>query len=236
MKEWLRRTEALLGAEAIERLSEARVAVLGLGGVGGAAAEALCRGGVGHLLLVDHDTVDVTNLNRQLMATADMIGKPKTEAALTRLRAICPEGDYTAEARFYLPEDSAFLFAWRPDFVVDAIDTVTSKLHLAVTCKERGVRLVTCLGTGNRLDPSLLRLGDIAETAGGCGCGLARVMRRELRRRGIEHCDVLYSLEAPQKVVCGTDNGRHAPGSAAFVPPAAGFLLASYVVRTLTSN
>lgn len=234
---WLQRTELLIGSEGLARLQSARVAILGLGGVGSAAAEALCRAGVGHLLLIDHDRVDLTNLNRQLVATREVVGWRKTDAQEKRLRAICPEGDFTFAAAFYLPENHAFLFDWSPDFVVDAIDTVTAKLHLAQECQARKIPLVTCLGTGNRLDPSQLRIGDIRETANGCGCGLARVMRRELKKRGVTSQTVLYSLETPRKTVCpDSQNGRHAPASIAFVPPAAGYLIASYVVRRLLGS
>ena len=189
---------------------------------------------MGHLLLIDHDRVDLTNLNRQLVATREVVGWRKTDAQEKRLRSICPEGDFTFTPEFYLPENHAFLFDWSPAFVVDAIDTVTAKLHLAQECQTRHVPLVTCLGTGNRLDPSQLRIGDICETANGCGCGLARVMRRELKKRGVTSQTVLYSLETPRKTVCpDSQNGRHAPASIAFVPPAAGYLIASYVVRRL---
>ena len=231
---WLARTALLLGQENVDRLAQARVAVLGLGGVGGAAAEGLCRAGIGHLLLVDHDSAEETNLNRQLMVTRETLGMEKAAACCKRLHAIRPDGDFTPAVRFYLPEDHAFLFDWKPDLVIDAIDTVTAKLHLAQQCETRGIPLVTCLGTGARLDPSLLRIGDIAETANGCGCGLARVMRRELKRLGITRRTVLYSLEQPRGAVCvGSEHGRHPPGSSAFVPPAAGFLLASWAVRRL---
>lgn len=234
MENWLERTELLIGTNGVERLQNARVAVLGLGGVGSAAAEGLCRAGIGHLLLIDHDTVSLTNLNRQLIATQAAIGQKKALAMAERLLSICPDGDFTPADIFYLPENSAFLYDWQPDYVVDAIDTVTAKLHLAQECRLRGIPLITCLGTGNRLDPSLLRVGDIAETANGCGCGLARVMRRELRRRGIQKQTVLYSLEPPIPAVCpGSAHGRHAPGSMAFVPPAAGLLIASWVTRQL---
>lgn len=158
MENWLARTALLIGEENTARLAGARGAVLGLGGVGSAAAEALCRAGVGHLLLVDHDTVDETNLNRQLVATRDAVGMRKADAELRRLGSIRPAGDFTAAYEFYLPDNSGFLFDWRPDFVLDCIDTVTAKLHLAEACARRGVPLYMCLGTGNRLDPGALRI------------------------------------------------------------------------------
>ena len=166
MQNWQKRTALLIGEDGVGRLERARVAILGLGGVGSAAAEALCRAGVGHLLLIDHDTVDETNLNRQLVATRPVIGMPKTQAALLRLRAIRPDGDFMPAEQFYLPDNSTFLFEWQPDYVIDAIDTVTAKLHLAGACAAHGVPLLMCLGTGNRLDPSALRAGDIADQAG----------------------------------------------------------------------
>ncbi len=231
--DWLERTRLLIGAEGIDALKRARVAVLGLGGVGSAAAEALCRAGIGHLLLVDHDQVDLTNLNRQLVATQEVVGWRKVDAMERRLRSIRPDGDFQLAYSFYLPDNCDFLYQWEPDFVVDAIDTVTAKLHLVQECSQRGIPLITCLGTGNRLDPSQLRIGDLSETANGCGCGLARVMRRELRKRGIPHQKVLFSLEPPAKAVCDGENGRHPPASAPFVPPAAGLLIASHVTREL---
>lgn len=234
---WLSRTECLFGREAMRVLSRARVAVLGLGGVGGSAAEALCRSGIGHLLLIDNDTIDETNLNRQLFATRGTIGQVKTQAALERLCAINPDGDFTGLQIFYEPDHDAALFDWKPDYIIDAIDTVSAKLHLIAGCAQRGVPLLCCLGTGNRTDPSQLRIGDIRETANGCGCGLARVMRRELRRAGITKQRVLYSLEQPRAALAAdSPAGRHSPASCAFVPPAAGMLLASYAVRELLSR
>ncbi|MBC8570990.1 tRNA threonylcarbamoyladenosine dehydratase [Zongyangia hominis] len=234
MEHWLSRTELLLGTENLEKLRESRVAVLGLGGVGSAAAEALARCGIGHLLLVDSDRVELTNLNRQLVATRDVLGKYKTRVLAERFSRIGDGLQVETAEEFYLPENRDFLFEFAPHFLVDAIDTVTAKLDLAVQCRDRGIGLITCLGTGNRIDPSQLVLGDIADTAG-CGCKLARVMRRELRRRGIEHTPVLYSTETPMQTLYVPDSpkGRHSPGSTAFVPPAAGFFLASYAVRQL---
>ena len=233
-REWLQRTETLLGTPAIDTLSQKTVVVLGLGGVGGAAAEAVCRMGVGKIVLVDNDTVDITNLNRQLFATADMVGHSKCFAAKKRLLSINPDLEVLCYEQFFLPENANFLFAHQPDLILDAIDTVTSKLYLSQECQRRSIPLITCLGTGNRLDPSMLRWGDISQTSG-CGCPLARVMRRELKKRGVEKQTVVYSIELPAKAICsgGEENGRHSPASCAFVPPAAGYLMASVGIRKL---
>lgn len=235
MFDFLTRSLPVLGAENLEKLQQSRVAVLGLGGVGGAAAEALCRCGVGHLLLVDNDTVSDSNRNRQLLATSSTVGKAKTAVACARLLDINPDCDIATEQRFYLPAESDFLYDWQPDAVIDAIDTVTAKLHLATECHQRGIALLSSMGTGNRMDPSKLQLGDIADTFGN-GCPLARVVRRELRGTGVDKLRVVYSTEQPVKSVCVEEqNGRHAPGSTAFVPPAAGFLLAYGVVKQILS-
>lgn len=229
---WLERTELVLGETRLRRLANARVAVIGLGGVGGAAAEALVRAGVGHMLFIDGDTVDDTNRNRQLLATTETVGMDKVSAAEGRYRAINPDGDFTFKKEFYLPENSAWLYDWQPDYIIDAIDTVTAKLDIAKQCKTRKIRLIACLGTGNRLDPERLRLGDITETAG-CGCPLAKVMRRELRRRGIEHLPVLFSTEEPAKAIAESAAGRHPPGSISFVPPVAGYIIAGKCIRDI---
>lgn len=235
MEARLERTALLLGAGAIEKLTNARVALLGLGGVGGMAAEALCRAGVGALLLVDNDTVSPTNLNRQLIATTHTIGQQKTDAAARRLLEIVPTLSLTLENRFFLPQESDFLFDWKPDLVLDAIDTVTAKLFLAEQCQRRGIPLVSCLGTGNRRDPSQLRRGDISDTKG-LSCPLARVLRRELCKRSVERLPVVYSLEVPAKVTVGAQNGRHPPGSLSCVPPAAGCILASMAIERLIED
>ena len=229
---WLERTELVLGETRLRRLANARVAVIGLGGVGGAAAEALVRAGVGHMLFIDGDTVDDTNRNRQLLATTETVGMDKISAAEGRYRAINPDGDFIFKKEFYLPENSAWLYDWQPDYIIDAIDTVTAKLDIAKQCKTRKIRLIACLGTGNRLDPERLRLGDITETAG-CGCPLAKVMRRELRRRGIEHLPVLFSTEEPAKAIAESAAGRHPPGSISFVPPVAGYIIAGKCIRDI---
>lgn len=226
------RTELFLGKDAIEKLNNARVAVIGLGGVGGAAAEALLRAGIGHLLFIDGDEIDETNINRQLLATEETIGLDKIKAAEMRYRLIDPERDMTFRKEFYLPENSFFLYDWKPDYIIDAIDTVTAKLHIAEECKKRGINLLMCLGTGNRLDPEKLHIGDISETIG-CGCPLARVMRKELKKRGIEKQEVLFSTEEAKKAAIDSEGGRHAPGSISFVPPAAGYILAGKCVRDI---
>ena len=229
------RTELFLGKESMEKLNNARVAVIGLGGVGGAAAEAVLRAGIGHLLFIDGDTVDETNINRQLLATEETIGADKTEAAKNRFASINPDADMTFIKEFYLPENSDFLYDWKPDYIIDAIDTVTAKLHIAKECKERNIGLIMCLGTGNRLYPEKLKIGDISETSG-CGCPLARVMRKELKKRGIEKQKVLFSTEEAKKAALDSDNGRHSPGSISFVPPVAGYLLAANIVRDIISK
>ena len=228
----LERTELFLGKEATEKLKNSRVAVIGLGGVGGAAAEALARAGIGNLLLIDGDTVDETNINRQLLATYETVGMDKTKAAKLRLEKIAPDSEMEFRKEFYLPENSAFLYEWKPDCIVDAIDTVTAKLHIAEECKKRGIKLLMCLGTGNRLDPEKLRIGDISETAGS-GCPLARVIRKELKKRGIEKQTVLFSTEEAKKAALDSEGGRHSPGSISFVPPVAGYILAGKCVRDI---
>ena len=232
MENWLARTRLLLGEEAVETLRHSRVAVLGLGGVGGAAAEAICRSGVGAMLLADYDKVDITNLNRQLIAVSSTVGQDKTEAAARRLRDINPELDLTLRDGRLAPENLPEVLDWQPDYILDCIDNVTAKLALTVLCREQGVKLITCLGTGNRLDPSKLTVGDIADTSG-CGCPLARVLRRELKKQGVPRLRVVFSTEQPLPAQVAADSpaGRHSPGSSPFVPPAAGCLLASVVVR-----
>lgn len=237
MQDFRQRTALLLSQEQMKIIENARVAVLGLGGVGGAAAEALARLGVGNLLVSDNDKFEISNLNRQILAVGSNIGCNKTEAAKRRILDINPQAQVTMAQEFYLPDNRDFLFDFAPDVVIDAIDTVTAKLDLAEQCHKRGIPIIMCMGTGNRLDPSKLRLGDISETAGGSGCGLARVIRRELKKRGITRQQVVYSLEAPAPAVApDSREGRHSPGSAPFVPPSAGYLLAYGAMRILTGE
>ena len=235
MSEQDARTRLLLGDAAVERLRRCRVAVFGLGGVGSYVVEALARAGVGALDLVDSDTVAESNLNRQLIATRSTIGLPKVEAAAARVREIDPTIRVTPRRCFYLPE-TAGEFDFRDyDYIVDAIDTVTGKLRLVEDARAAGTPIISAMGTGNKLDPSQLRAADISQTR---ICPLARVMRKELRRRGIEHLRVVYSEEPPREGGAPEeDNGRRStPGSAAFVPGAAGLLLAAEVVKDLTAE
>ncbi len=230
MSEALSRTELLLGRDAVGRLSRARVAVFGLGGVGGHAAEALARAGIGALELIDHDTVAESNLNRQIFATRATIGMRKTDAAAQRLHTIRPELEIVCHPVFFLHE-TALDFS-RFDYVLDAIDTVSGKLEIITRAMAAGVDVLSVMGAGNKLDPTRFRLMDLADTS---GCPLARVMRRELRRRGIEHVRVVCSDEPPRPPAepSGDRPGRPVPGSISFVPSAAGLIAAGAIVRRL---
>ena len=231
------RTELLLGREAMEKLRASHVLVLGAGGVGSHCIEALARGGIGRLTIVDGDTVAESNLNRQSFALRSTIGMAKVLAARERIWDIDPEIRVTADGRFLREEDVPSLLAERPDHIIDAIDTVSVKLVLAAEAEKRGIPLVSCMGTGNKLDPSAFEFADIYETS---VCPLCRVMRRELKKRGVKALKVLYSREEPLKPVGAAETkgntGRPAPGSVSFVPPAAGLLLAGYVIRSIAGK
>ncbi|MBR6209452.1 MAG: tRNA threonylcarbamoyladenosine dehydratase [Oscillospiraceae bacterium] len=230
------RTELLLGSEAMQRLHKAHVAVFGLGGVGGYVVEALARSGIGALDLVDHDTVSLSNLNRQILATADSIGRYKADAAAERVLSIHPECRVRARRCMFLPETASEFDFREYDYVVDAVDTVTAKLLLIQECQLVGTPVISSMGTGNKLDPSALRVADISKTS---VCPLARIMRKELRKRGINHVKVVYSTEEPvrpREAVCASEQEtgrRDIPGSVAFVPAAAGLILAGAVIRDL---
>lgn len=225
MENWKERTERIMGSAALETLAEKRVAVFGLGGVGGHAAEALARAGVGAIDLIDRDTVDETNRNRQLVALISTVGKAKTDVMRERILDIDPECRVTTHHLFYLPETAAEIDVSDFDFIIDAIDNVTAKLCLIERAKAAGVPLICSMGTGNRLDPSKLIVTDISKVTGD---PLAKIMRKELKDRGLGHLTVVASTELPVKT------GTRSPGSSPFVPAAAGLLLASYVVRELT--
>ncbi len=248
MTEQFARTKILLGHEAMERLARARVAVFGIGGVGGHVCEALARSGVGAFDLIDDDRVCITNLNRQIIATHRTIGRYKTEVMRERILEINPEADVRVHQCFFLPENAGqFPFA-EYDYVVDAVDTVTAKIELILRARENHVPVISSMGAGNKLDASAFRVADIYETK---VCPLARVLRRELKKRNVEHLKVVYSEEEPlvpqEEIETGqqTDvgqgmaqekrNGRRraVPGSVAFVPSVAGLILAGEVVKDL---
>ena len=234
MDERFIRTERLLGSEAMEKLKHSRVAVFGIGGVGGYVCEALARSGVGALDLIDSDRVSESNINRQIIATEETVGRYKTEVMAERIRSIHPEAEVRTYDCFFLPENAEeFPFA-DYDYVVDAVDTVTAKIALILKAQEHGIPVISSMGTGNKLDPSRFRVADIYETK---VCPLAKVMRRELRRRGVEHLKVVYSEEEPRRPLAeqSVPGGRKkdVPGSVAFVPPVAGLIIAGAVVRDL---
>ena len=229
------RTELLIGPEAMERLKKAEVAVFGVGGVGSHCIDALARSGVGSLILIDNDKVSLTNINRQCVAYHHTVGRYKTKVMEEQIRAVCPKIRVQTYERFILKEDLSGLFEKKPDYIVDAVDTVTAKLTIAEWAQREGVPLISCMGTGNKLHPELFEIADLSETS---VCPLCKVMRREMKARGIPHLKVLYSREQPADVSGRmpeeAQEGRRAvPGSISFVPPAAGLLIAGEVIRTL---
>ncbi len=240
---WIR-TRLLIGDEPLERLAAARIAVFGVGGVGGFCVEALARAGVGTLHLYDDDTVSESNLNRQIAALHSTLGLPKAEVMAQRVRDINPDCDVQAFRMFYLPENADQVNLSQYDYVVDAIDTVAAKLDLVARCSALQVKIISAMGAGNKLDPTAFTVTDISKTA---GCPLARIMRKELKKRGIFHLKVVFSREEPrtpsrpieaeapagQGTRPGTSARRTTPGSISFVPAAAGLVMASAVVREL---
>lgn len=226
------RTRMLLGDEAMKKLRASRAAVFGVGGVGGYVVEALARSGVGALDLIDNDTVALTNLNRQIIATRDTVGRDKVDVAAERVQSIDPETVVRTYKTFFLPETAGEFDFTQYDYVVDAIDTVAGKIALALAAQASGTPIIAALGTGNKLDPTKLEIGDIYSTS---VCPLARVMRRELRRRGVKRLKVLWSREEPLKPLPSEEETerRGLPGSTAFVPSAGGLIIASEVVRDL---
>lgn len=236
------RTAMVLGQAGVEKLHRAHVILFGVGGVGGYVAEALARAGVGTLTLVDDDRVAESNLNRQIIALTGTVGQPKTRAAAERVRAINPACRVVEKQLFYTPETADRVPLEGADYVVDAVDTVTAKLEIIARARAAGVPVISCMGTGNRLHPELLRLGMLSKTS---GCALARVMRRECRARGLKNVPVVYSPEPPrapaQPPAEDASPGaqrpgaprRQTPGSVSFVPGAAGLILAGKVVRDI---
>ncbi len=235
MSDWLHRERMILGDAAVDSLKNKTVLLFGVGGVGGYALEAMVRAGVGNVVLVDSDTVSETNINRQIIADTTTVGKLKTEVAAKRALAINPEIGVTRCDIFATPENiPALVDEVHPDYIVDAIDTVTSKLSIIVTAKNAGIPVISSMGTGAKLDPTRFRIVDITKTH---TCPLAKVMRIKLRELGVAHCDVLFSDEVPIKAVCESElagsTTRNVPGSVSFVPSVAGLIIGGYVVKKL---
>ncbi len=229
------RTEILLGKEAMSKLDRAHVAVFGIGGVGGYVVEALARSGIGRLDLIDHDKISVTNLNRQIIALSETIGRYKADVMKERVLSINPDAEVTTYQSFYLPENADDFDLFKYTYVVDAVDTVTAKIELVMRAKQAGIPIISCMGTGNKLDPTQLEIADIYQTS---VCPLAKVMRRELRKRGVDSLKTLYSREEPIKPETGTEETtrRALPGSTSFVPSAAGLIIASEVVKDIVQS
>ena len=234
MDKYFSRAEMLLGSEAMEKLASSRVAIFGVGGVGGYAVEALARTGVGKLDIIDSDTVSESNLNRQIYALRSTVGQYKVDAASERIRDINPSAKVRAYRTFYTPETADAFDFTEYDYVVDAIDTVAGKIALVVNADRAGVPIISSMGAGNKLDPTRLEVADIYSTS---VCPLARVMRYELRRRGIKKLKVVYSKETPIKPASAADSDdtsrRSVPGSVAFVPSVAGLIIAGEVIKDL---
>lgn len=228
----LSRTALLLGNEGVEKLKKARVAVFGIGGVGGYVAEALARSGVGALDLIDKDVVSLSNINRQIIALHSTLGRLKTEVMAERIQDINPEIKVRRYDVFYLPETAAQFDFSKYDYVVDAIDTVSGKIALVEAANGAGVPIISSMGAGNKLDPTAFEVADISKTS---VCPLARVMRRELKKRGIERLKVVYSKEEPiPPTTIDEETGKAVAGSVAFVPSVVGLILAGEVIKDLT--
>lgn len=227
MREEFSRSALLLGGEAVKQLGRKTVAVFGIGGVGGFVVEALARTGVGTLHLIDNDTVGLSNLNRQMAALHSTVGKFKTEVMKERVLDINPQINVSVHNCFFLPENADEFDFSSYDYVVDAVDTVTAKLELAVRAQKAGIPVISCMGAGNKLDPTAFEVSDVYQTS---VCPLARVMRRELKKRGVDQLKVVYSKEKPVKVSAGAGS---VPGSVAFVPSVAGLILAGEVIKDL---
>ena len=242
MNERFERTERLLGSAAMKKLEQAHVAVFGVGGVGGYCVEALARSGVGRIELIDNDTVAISNLNRQIIALSGTLGMPKVDAAKERILQINPDARVTARKCFYLPENAHLFDFSAYDYVVDAVDTVTAKIDIILKAQESGTPVISAMGAGNKIDPTAFRVADIYETSGD---PLAKVMRRELRKRGVRNLKVVYSTEQPREMPAVESSGetdssavnarrKATPWSCAFVPGVAGLIIAGEVIRDLT--
>ena len=222
------RTESLIGSEALIKLSNSRIAIFGVGGVGGYVVEALTRAGVGALDLIDNDSINITNINRQIIALHSTIGQDKVEVAKARVLDINPEVKVTTYKKFFSPETSKDFDFSQYDYVVDAIDSVTGKIELVMKSQESNIPIISCMGTGNKLSPAMFEIADIYKTS---VCPLAKVMRNELKKRGVKKLKVLYSKEIPIK-----KEGQRVPASISFTPPVAGLIIASEVVKDIIKN
>lgn len=236
------RTQLLIGKEAMDFLSKAHIAVFGIGGVGGYTVEALVRSGIQHIDIIDNDTVALTNLNRQIIATHSSIGKYKVDVMKERILDINPNAEVNAYRCFYLPETKDQFDFTKYDYVVDAVDTVTAKIQLIVQAKNAGTKIICAMGAGNKLDPTQFEVTDIAKTS---VCPLARVMRQECKKRNIEDVKVVYSKEKPveffdkelkQETQMEAPSRNSVPGSTAFVPSVAGLIIASEIIKDLTKE
>lgn len=217
------RTRTLIGQESLDKLNKKGVLIFGIGGVGGYVAEALARSGVGRFLLVDSDTVDITNLNRQIIALESTVGRSKVAVMKERILDINPDADVAVRECFYLPENAAEFDFSQYDYIVDAVDTVTAKINIITKAKEENVPVISAMGAGNKLDPTAFKVADISKTK---VCPLAKVMRYELKKRGIKNVKVVYSEELPVLK-------KQVPASISFVPAVAGMIMASEIVKNL---
>ena len=238
MHEQFARTELLLGRAALDKLRQSHVAVFGIGGVGGYTVEALARSGVGHFILVDSDTVSITNLNRQIIALQETVGQYKVDVMAERIHSINPDAVIEVHKCFFLPENQEEFDFSKYDYVVDAVDTVAAKIAIVMQAKEAGVPVISSMGAGNKMNPAMFEVADIYKTS---VCPLARVMRQAMKKRNVKHLKVVYSKElplkpAPEMAVACAEEGvqkRSLPGSIAFTPSVAGLILASEVVKDL---
>ena len=234
IKEEFSRTAYVYGDEAIKKIQEAKVAVFGVGGVGGYICEALCRAGVGQIDIFDRDTVSLSNINRQIIALHSTVGRNKVDVMKERMLDINPDCRINAYNVFYLPENADEFDLSDYDYIADAVDTVVAKLEIAVRANNVGVPVISAMGAGNKTDPTLFEIADIADTS---VCPLARVMRRELKARGIKKYKVVYSKEEPRKSgVIDPESGKAIPGSLSFVPSSMGLIMASEIINCLVNN
>ncbi len=232
------RTELIIGKQGLEKLHNAKVAIFGIGGVGSFVVEALARAGIGNFILIDNDTVSITNLNRQLIATKKTLGKYKVDVMKERILEINPEAKVTIYKEFYMPDSNSNIIDKTIDYVVDAIDTITAKISLVMECNKLNIPIISSMGTGNKLKPEMFEIDDIYNTS---VCPLAKVMRKELKAREIKKLKVLYSKEEPikpnqellQQMIDKDDTKKQVPGSISFVPSCAGLIIASEVVKDL---